>query len=79
MPTYYKMTISYSSEVFTSCQGSTPAAVFLKLLFRWRGSIYKLVWHDLLIYVSLYYLLSCTYRFALDEGSQLINFIYLST
>ncbi len=64
------MTVSYSSEVFTSCQGRAPASVFLKLLLRWRGSIYKLVWHDLLIYVLLYYLLSCTYRFALDDESE---------
>ncbi len=64
------MTVSYSSEVFTSCQGWTPAAVFLKLLIRWRGSIYKLVWHDLFLYVALYYVLSCTYRFVLDDESE---------
>ena len=66
------MTVSYSREVFTS---TGTSGIFLKLLTRWQGSIYKLIWHDLLIYVSLYYLLSCTYRFALDEGSQLIKVV----
>jgi hypothetical protein len=44
--------------------------LFLKLLMRWRGSIYKLVWRDLLIYVVLYYMLSGTYRFLLTEESE---------
>ncbi len=58
------MTISYSSKVFTS---SGKEAIFLRLLRRWKGSIYKLVWHDLVIYVSLYYMLSGLYRFVLND------------
>eukprot|EP00095_Tigriopus_kingsejongensis_P010038 maker-scaffold231_size243715-snap-gene-1.38 protein:Tk10038 transcript:maker-scaffold231_size243715-snap-gene-1.38-mRNA-1 annotation:"Bestrophin-2 " len=57
------MTISYSREVFTS---TGSAGIFLKLLFRWKGSIYRLVWRDLLVYVILYSLLSIVYRFCLD-------------
>ncbi|KAJ4439628.1 hypothetical protein ANN_07756 [Periplaneta americana] len=34
---------------------------------RWRGSIYKLVWPDLVIFLLLYYSLNFTYRFALDD------------
>lgn len=60
------MTISYSREVAT-CTG---LGVFWKLLFRWRGSIYKLVWHNLVAYLFLYYTLSLIYRFALDEGGK---------
>jgi len=56
------MTISYSSEVATS----DGLGVFWKLLFRWKGSIYKLVWQNLLLYFVLFYALSLTYRFGLD-------------
>ena len=60
--------------------------IFLKLLFRWKGSIYKLVWRDLVCYVLLYSLLSCIYRFMLSEKGiysmfhiQLIKFSKLYT
>ena len=57
------MTISYSREVFTS----TGTGIFLRLLARWKGSIYKLVWRDLLVYVFVYSALSIIYRFVLVE------------
>lgn len=34
---------------------------------RWRGSIYKLVWADLLLFLFFYYLLNFVYRFVLNE------------
>jgi len=34
---------------------------------RWRGSIYKLVWPDLVIFLLLYYTLNFIYRFSLDS------------
>ncbi|KAG8196811.1 hypothetical protein JTE90_027527 [Oedothorax gibbosus] len=57
------MTVTYSAEVAT-CRGF---GCFWKLLFRWRGSIYKLLWPDLGLYLSIYYLLSLIYRFGLNE------------
>lgn len=36
-------------------------------LHRWRGSVYKLVWMDLLAYTVIYYTLSLVYRVALTE------------
>ncbi|XP_023174302.2 bestrophin-3 isoform X2 [Drosophila hydei] len=60
------MTITYTGEVAT-CRGF---GCFLKLLLRWRGSIYKLVWLDLLAFLTLYYLLNLVYRFALNEGQK---------
>ena len=57
------MTISYSREVFTS----TGTGIFLRLLARWKGSIYKLVWRDLLVYMFFYTVLSIVYRFQLSE------------
>ncbi|KRG00808.1 bestrophin-2 isoform X6 [Drosophila mojavensis] len=60
------MTITYTGEVAT-CRGF---GCFLKLLLRWRGSIYKLVWLDLLAFLTLYYLLNLVYRFALNEAQK---------
>lgn len=57
------MTITYTAEVAT-CRGF---GCFLKLLLRWRGSIYKLVWLDLLFFLLAYYGLNLMYRLALDE------------
>ncbi|XP_055854090.1 bestrophin-2 isoform X2 [Episyrphus balteatus] len=57
------MTITYTAEVAT-CRGF---GCFLKLLLRWRGSIYKLVWLDLLFFLGAYYGLNLMYRLALDD------------
>nr|XP_006825645.1 PREDICTED: bestrophin-1-like [Saccoglossus kowalevskii] len=55
------MTVSYSLS--TSRAG---VLTFPRLLFRWRGSIYKLVYVELFIYLMFYFALSFTYRFALN-------------
>ena len=47
--------------------------VFWKLLFIWRGSIYKLVWTNLAVYIVLYYTLSLTYRFGLDHTGRVMR------
>ncbi|XP_038213594.1 bestrophin-4-like isoform X2 [Zerene cesonia] len=60
------MTVTYTGEVAT-CRGF---GTFLKVLYRWRGSIYKLVWLDLLVFLLLYYILNLIYRLLLDEGSK---------
>ncbi|XP_063596336.1 bestrophin-3-like isoform X2 [Penaeus indicus] len=60
------MTVTYTSKV-ASCKGF---GCFWKLLLRWKGSIYKLVWPELLFYTSLYYTCSATYRFVLDENQR---------
>ncbi|KAL5290513.1 hypothetical protein ACFFRR_010092 [Megaselia abdita] len=56
------MTVTYTAEVST-CRGF---GCFLKLLLRWRGSIYKLVWLDLITFLVIYYILNISYRFWLD-------------
>ena len=63
-----RMTIQYSREVFTT----SGKGLFLHLLNRWKGSIYKLVWRDLLVYVSIYTALSLVYRFKLSEEGKLV-------
>ncbi|KAK8728243.1 hypothetical protein OTU49_009189 [Cherax quadricarinatus] len=57
------MTVSYTQKV-SECRGFGS---FWRLLFRWRGSIYKLVWPDTLVYCFLYFICSMVYRFALNE------------
>ncbi|XP_022906325.2 bestrophin-4-like isoform X2 [Onthophagus taurus] len=61
------MTVTYTAEVATSRLGC-----FLKLLTRWRGSIYKLVWFELTIFLVLYYFFSILYRCVLvyDENAK---------
>lgn len=54
------MTVPYSHKVATS-----SFSCFLRLLFRWKGSIYKLLWKEFAVFALLFYMLGFTYRFAL--------------
>ncbi|KAK0083065.1 hypothetical protein PV325_009427 [Microctonus aethiopoides] len=40
--------------------------------YRWRGSVYKLIWRELMVYLFLYYLINLTYRYGLNEEQQRI-------
>ncbi|KAJ1523655.1 hypothetical protein ONE63_001497 [Megalurothrips usitatus] len=60
------MTVTYTAEVATS----SGLGCFLKLLFRWRGSIYKLLWPNLALYSFLYFSLSVYYRFVLSPADR---------
>ncbi|XP_019386866.1 PREDICTED: bestrophin-4 [Crocodylus porosus] len=51
------MTVSYTLEVADARFGG-----FSKLLFRWKGSIYKLLYKELLVFALLYTTLSLVYR-----------------
>ncbi|XP_044254540.1 bestrophin-4 isoform X1 [Tribolium madens] len=55
------MTVTYTKEVAT-CRGFS---CFLKLLLKWKGSIYKLVYKELLVFLFIYYFLNLTYRYIL--------------
>lgn len=41
-----------------------------KLFNRWRGSVYKLVWRELIAYLCLYYTINVIYRFGLTSSQQ---------
>nr|CAH0107630.1 unnamed protein product [Daphnia galeata] len=41
-----------------------------RILFRWKGSIYKIIWKQLLIYYSLYYMITILHNFVLDEDGK---------
>ncbi|KAM6219496.1 bestrophin-2a [Rhynchocyon petersi] len=59
------MTVTYTARV-----ANTRFGGFSQLLLLWRGSIYKLLWRELLGFLGLYMALSATYRFVLSEGQK---------
>ncbi|XP_035490893.1 bestrophin-4 [Scophthalmus maximus] len=59
------MTVSYTLEVANVRFGG-----FSKLLFRWRGSIYRLLYKDLLVFCGVYLFFSLFYRFMLTPRQQ---------
>ncbi len=63
------MTVSYADKVFSGGKLG-PSFLFFKLLFRWKGTVYKLIWHDLVIYFSVYFTLSAIYRLVLEGESK---------
>ncbi|XP_076975712.1 bestrophin-2a [Tamandua tetradactyla] len=56
------MTVTYTARVANARFGG-----FSQLLLLWRGSIYKLLWRELLCFLGLYLALSAAYRFVLSE------------
>ncbi|XP_045480521.1 bestrophin-2-like [Harmonia axyridis] len=61
------MTVSYTSEVIT-CSGI--GGNFLKLLGRWKGSVYKIVWSELILYLFLYYCLNLSYKYVMYDRAK---------
>lgn len=51
------MTVTYTARVAKARFGG-----FSKLLLLWRGSIYKLLWRELLCFLGLFMALSAAYR-----------------
>ncbi|XP_050302019.1 bestrophin homolog 24 isoform X2 [Anthonomus grandis grandis] len=62
------MTVSYGGLV---PNGSTFGC-FWKVLGIWRGSVYKLVWRELVAYLCVYYSINLLYRYGLTEPQQRI-------
>lgn len=52
------MTVTYSSQVANARLGS-----FSRLLLCWRGSIYKLLYGEFLIFLLCYYTIRFIYRY----------------
>ncbi|CAK6961485.1 bestrophin-2 [Scomber scombrus] len=59
------MTVTYSRRVADAGLGT-----FFHLLLRWKGSIYKLLYRELIIFTLLYYFFSIVYRFVFDEDQK---------
>lgn len=62
------MTVSYAGEV----PNGSSFGCFWKILWKWRGSVYKLVWRELIAYLCLYYTINAMYRFALNPNQQVL-------
>ncbi|KAM3720117.1 Bestrophin [Dirofilaria immitis] len=56
------MTVTYSADVST-----VRFATFVKLIFRWRGSIWKSIFKELIVWMIAYACLSVLYNFILAE------------
>ncbi|XP_075456379.1 bestrophin-3 isoform X1 [Ascaphus truei] len=59
------MTVTYSSKV-----ANATFFGFHRLLLKWRGSIYKLLYREFLLFIGLYTALSVIYRYFLIEGQK---------
>ncbi|XP_074488758.1 bestrophin-4 [Sebastes fasciatus] len=59
------MTVTYSRRVADAGLGT-----FFHLLLRWKGSIYKLLYRELIIFTLLYYFFSIVYRFVLNDDQR---------
>ncbi|KAM4748475.1 bestrophin-2a [Rhinophrynus dorsalis] len=60
------MTVTYTARVASARFGG-----FYKLLLLWRGSIYKLLYKEFLVFFLMYLSLSITYRFFLSNDQKL--------
>ncbi|KAG8196808.1 hypothetical protein JTE90_027525 [Oedothorax gibbosus] len=61
------MTVTYSLNV-----SKARLCGFAKLLLRWRGSIYKLLYREMVIFCGLYYSLSALYRYCFSENQRTV-------
>ncbi|XP_051739530.1 bestrophin-4 isoform X2 [Ctenopharyngodon idella] len=59
------MTVSYTLKVANAKFGG-----FSKLLFRWKGSIYKLLYREFMVFCLLYSFISVIYRCVLNNEQQ---------
>ncbi|CAH8577602.1 unnamed protein product [Schistosoma turkestanicum] len=59
------MTVQYNQLVLTGGPG-----VFFRLLLKWRGCIFKLIYIDVIVFMALYAFISCVYRFVLSVELQ---------
>ena len=60
------MTVAYSDKILTA----NRLGSFTRLLFYWKGSVYKLIWLEVIIYLFVYFFISMIYRFALEDNKQ---------
>nr|CDS34192.1 bestrophin [Hymenolepis microstoma] len=60
------MSVSYLDDV----SDGSGTFIFLKLLVRWKGSLYKLVWLDLLGYLFIHYLIQLIYWVVLNTSQR---------
>ena len=60
------MTISYTGDV----ANASRFGIFVKILYKWKGSVYKLVYKELLAYILAYFVINITYRAVIVKYSE---------
>ncbi|KAG5669821.1 hypothetical protein PVAND_000114 [Polypedilum vanderplanki] len=60
------MTVSYAEDLLSASGMSLIKLVFLK----WKGSLFKLIWKDLLMFISMFYILQGIYVFGISEENK---------
>jgi hypothetical protein len=59
------MTVTYTLEVSKARFWGFP-----KLLARWRGSIYRLMYREMIVFLVAYYVVAVVYRFLFPPSIQ---------
>lgn len=62
------MTVEYSVQMASL----KPLDGIHKILFRWTGSVYKLLWLEFIIYAVIYHIIQAVYNYALTVQQQLV-------
>lgn len=62
------MTISYQRDVASSTAGG-----FTRLLFKWKGSLYKLICRELLLFLIVYTILGVIYRQCMTDTQKRVH------
>lgn len=60
------MAVSYASKIYTK-----DRLFFIKLLFRWSGSVWQLLWLDFLVFATIYVSLAALYQLVLYKDAQM--------
>ncbi|PAA85126.1 hypothetical protein BOX15_Mlig032475g1 [Macrostomum lignano] len=60
------MAVSYAAKIYTK-----DRLFFIKLLFRWAGSVWQLLWVDFLVFVALYVSLAVLYQLILYNDAKM--------
>uniref|UniRef100_A0A915HVL2 Bestrophin homolog n=1 Tax=Romanomermis culicivorax TaxID=13658 RepID=A0A915HVL2_ROMCU len=60
------MTVTYTSEAATQRAGG-----FFRLLFRWRGCVYRALLAKMIVFMFLYSMLSAVYRLAMNDKQKI--------
>ena len=66
------MTVSYTADV----ANASNFGVYTRILFKWRGSVYKLVYRELIAFLAVYFVLNIFYRTTLTaEGMEYYRYL----
>jgi len=75
----YENTVEVQSYNFTSlslCASWYRPIFFTTFQCRWKGSTYRLIWKEFLIYMAVYLTISIIYDFVLDDLSKKYRLFY---